>query len=240
MNTSKYPLEICWCPLPFWYSTPSHILDQTTPYFNLLAAARTQGRIDVIIWSSLFGGDVAGLSIAIRYGTFQSDASTRNLVTTIESSCDGSLSRLRFWARILNQIAILTVFSSFWISYENRNSARRNLIIEEDCYFIAPKPIRLSSYSKSCQLVISCESFQGWLPVAHFAELEPKWRYRDSLVAIDHYQWPILGRYHFEAYLAPHPLDSPCASHTPLAIQEHLVVALTLLVSIVPKCYPVS
>jgi hypothetical protein len=71
-------------------------LDETAPAFNLLAAARTQDRIDVIIWSSLFGGDVAGLSVAIRYGTFQSDAPTRNLVTTIESSCDGSLSRLRF------------------------------------------------------------------------------------------------------------------------------------------------
>jgi hypothetical protein len=27
----------------------------------------------------------------------------------------------------------------------------------------------------------------------------------------------------FELYLAPHPLDSPCASHALLAIQEHLV-----------------
>jgi hypothetical protein len=26
-----------------------------------------------------------------------------------------------------------------------------------------------------------------------------------------------------ELYLAPHPLDSPCASHAMLAIQEHLV-----------------
>jgi hypothetical protein len=26
-----------------------------------------------------------------------------------------------------------------------------------------------------------------------------------------------------ELYLAPHPLDSPCASHALLAIQEHLV-----------------
>jgi hypothetical protein len=103
------------------------------------------------------------------------------------------------------------------------NSSWQNLIIEEDCYFIALKPIRLSSYLKPCQLIISCESLQGWLPVAHFVDLEPKWRCSDSLVGIDHCQWPLIGRYLFEAYLTPHPLYSPCASHTLLAIQEHLV-----------------
>jgi hypothetical protein len=134
----------------------------------------------------------------------------------------------------------------WWISlpFESRmrivNSAWCNLIVEEDCYFIALKPIRRSSSSKPCWLVISRESFQGWLPVAHFAELEPKWRYRDSLVAIDYCQWPLLDRYLVEAYLARHPLDSPCASHVLLAIPEHLVVALTLLVSVVPKWYHVS
>jgi hypothetical protein len=46
----------------------------------------------------LFGGDVVGLSIATRYGASKSDAPTRNLVTTIEFSCDGSLSGLRFRA----------------------------------------------------------------------------------------------------------------------------------------------
>jgi hypothetical protein len=43
-----------------------------------------------------------------------------------------------------------------------------------------------------------------------------------------------------ELYLEPHPMNSPCASHALLAIQEHLVLALTLLVSVTPKCYPVS
>jgi hypothetical protein len=36
------------------------------------------------------------LSIAIRHGASKSDATTHNLVTTIESSCDGILSGLRF------------------------------------------------------------------------------------------------------------------------------------------------
>jgi hypothetical protein len=102
------------------------------------------------------------------------------------------------------------------------NSAWCNLIIEKDCYDIALKPIRLPSYSKPCQLVISRESFQGWLPVAHFIDLEPEWRYRDSLVAIDLCQWCLIGHYLFEAYLGPHPLDSACASHALLAIQEYL------------------
>jgi hypothetical protein len=68
----------------------------------------------------LFRGDAAGLSVAIRYGASKRYAPTRNLITTNESSCDGSLPGLHFWARILNQITILTIFSSFWISYENR------------------------------------------------------------------------------------------------------------------------
>jgi hypothetical protein len=61
-----------------------------------------------------------------------------------------------------------------------------------------------------------------------------------SLVAIDYCQWPLLVRYLIEAYLAHHPLDSPCASHALLAIQEHHVVVLTLLVSVAPNCYHVS
>jgi hypothetical protein len=48
---------------------------------------------------SLFEGDVAGLSIATRYGASKSYSPTRNLITTIESSCDGSLSGLCFRAR---------------------------------------------------------------------------------------------------------------------------------------------
>jgi hypothetical protein len=98
MNASKYPLERCGCPLPFWYSTLSHISDQTAPYFNLLTTARSQDQIDIVIWSSLFGGDVAGLSVAIHYIASKSDAPSRNLVTTFESSCDGFLFGLRFQA----------------------------------------------------------------------------------------------------------------------------------------------
>jgi hypothetical protein len=96
MQVSKYPLERCGHPLPFWYLTPSQISDRTGPDFNLLAAACSQNRIDVVIWSSLFGGDIDGLSVAILYGASKSDAPTRNLITTIASSCDGSLLRLRF------------------------------------------------------------------------------------------------------------------------------------------------
>jgi hypothetical protein len=42
---------------------------------------------------------------------------------------------------------------------------------------------------------------------------------RDSRVAIDRFQWPLLGRYLLEVYLALYPLDSPCASHALLAIK---------------------
>jgi hypothetical protein len=61
--------------------TLSQISDQTAPDFNLLTAASSQDRIDVVIWSSLFGGDVAGLSIAIHYGVSKSYAPNHNLAT---------------------------------------------------------------------------------------------------------------------------------------------------------------
>jgi hypothetical protein len=46
---------------------------------------------------------------------------------------------------------------------------------------------------------------------------------RDSRVAIDHFQWHLLGRYLLEVYLAPHSLDSPCASHALFTIKDHLI-----------------
>jgi hypothetical protein len=109
----------------------------------------------------LFGGDAAGLSVAIPYGASKSDAPTRNLITTIESSCDGSLSRLCFWARILNQIAILTVFSSFWIPYENRQ-------------------LRLTQSHRWGRLLFHCpETYRAvllfeTLPTGHFAWAFPR------------------------------------------------------------------
>jgi hypothetical protein len=81
MRASKYPLESCGCPLPFWYLTLHQISEGTEPDLNLLTAAHSQGRIDVVIRFFLFGGDVVGLSIAIRYGSSKSYAPTHNLVT---------------------------------------------------------------------------------------------------------------------------------------------------------------
>jgi hypothetical protein len=47
----------------------------------------------------LFGGDAVRLSIATHYGAYKSYSPTCNLITTIESSCDGFLLGLRFRAR---------------------------------------------------------------------------------------------------------------------------------------------
>jgi hypothetical protein len=85
MRASKYPLESCAFPLPFWYLTLSQISDGTSLDFNLLIVARSQGRMDIVIGIFLFGGDVVGLSVTICYGTSKSFAPTHNLVTTIES-----------------------------------------------------------------------------------------------------------------------------------------------------------
>jgi hypothetical protein len=48
-RASKYPLESRGSSLPLWYSTPGRISDRTTPYFNLLTAACSEGQIDVVI-----------------------------------------------------------------------------------------------------------------------------------------------------------------------------------------------
>jgi hypothetical protein len=82
MKASKYPLESCGCHLPFWYSTLSYISDWTTPDFNLLTAARSQDRSDIVIgFFFLLAGDADGLSIAICDGASKSYAPTHNLAT---------------------------------------------------------------------------------------------------------------------------------------------------------------
>jgi hypothetical protein len=66
--------------------------------------------------------------------------------------------------------------------------------------------------------------FPRLLPVAHFLPtLNQSEVIRDSRVAIDRFQWYLLGHYLLDVYLTPHPLDSPYTSHALLAIQEHLV-----------------
>jgi hypothetical protein len=54
MRASKYPLERRGCPLPFWYSTLSQILEGTAPDLSLLTAAHSQVRIDVVIGFFMF------------------------------------------------------------------------------------------------------------------------------------------------------------------------------------------
>jgi hypothetical protein len=87
---------------------------------NLLTAARSQGRIDVVIIFLLFGGDVVGLSVAIPYGTSKRYAPTRNLITIIESCLWWHFVVITLLSKMLNQLAFLVVFSSLLTPYENR------------------------------------------------------------------------------------------------------------------------
>jgi hypothetical protein len=81
MRASKYPLERRGCPLAFWYSTLSQILEGTAPDLNLPTAARSQVRIDVVIGFFMFGGNAAGLSVAIHSRASRIYAPTCNLAT---------------------------------------------------------------------------------------------------------------------------------------------------------------
>jgi hypothetical protein len=87
----------------------------------------------------LFGGDAAGLSVAIRYGASKSDAPTYNLVTTIESSCDGFLSGFHFQAGFWTKLSFWRISPPFEPRLRIVNSAWHNLIVVEDCCFISPK-----------------------------------------------------------------------------------------------------
>jgi hypothetical protein len=119
MKASKYPLESCGCPLPFWYSTLSQISNRTAPDFNLLIAARSQGRIDVVIRFFLFGGNAARLSVAICYRAPKSYAPTHNLATYhrtlfVMAFCCAYVSEQNFELNLpLWQISFYSNFESF-------------------------------------------------------------------------------------------------------------------------------
>jgi hypothetical protein len=205
MWASKYPLERWGSPLPFLYSTLSQISDRTAPDFNYLTAAGSQEWIDVVIRFFLFRGDVVLLSIATHYGACKRYSPTHNLVTTIESSLwwfiDGIMLPSKIWIKL----------PFWWIPppFEPRmrivNFTWRNLIVEEDCCFVAPKCIRVSSCSKPCQLIILTESFPRLVAGSPFSlTLSQREGICDCRIGIDLFQWSLLGRYPLELYLTPH------------------------------------
>jgi hypothetical protein len=178
----------------------------------------------------LFGGDAAGLSIATSYGASKSYSPTRNLITTFESSCDGSLLGLRFRARFEPSgrfSGFLLPLEPVWESSTplDTTSSLRKIVVS-----LPQKPIRLSSCSKPCRFIISSESFQDCLSVAHFrqpwasvCEALATLKIPIITVLLLIIRCPLLDHYLLEVYLTPHSSDSPCASHVLLAIKEHLV-----------------
>jgi hypothetical protein len=174
----------------------------------------------------LFQGDVVGLSLATCYEASKSYAPTCNLITTIESSMWWFLDGITLLSKILNQIAFLVDFSSLQPPNENRQLRLMKPYHWGRLLVHYPKPFQKSSCLKPCRVIASSKPFEGCLSIWHiFANLEQEWRYPlqpwrycDSRIAKDRFQWPLLGRYLLEVYLALHPLDSPCAYHAPLAI----------------------
>jgi hypothetical protein len=113
MRESKYLLESSESPLPFWYATLSQISDRTAPNFNFLTPARSQGRIDVVIGFSQFGGYVVGLSVTTHYGASKCYAPTHNLIIIIESSLQWFLVVIMLPRKILNQIVFWRISPPF-------------------------------------------------------------------------------------------------------------------------------
>jgi hypothetical protein len=163
---------------------------------TFLTAARSQRPNWRRCWIFLFGGDVAGLSVAIRYRTSKCYEPTRNLVTIIESFLWWLFVGIMLSRKISNQMVILMDFSSLWTPYENRRLR-------------STQPNHwgrlLFHWLKTYQVILLFET----LPTYHFVQVFSR-LFDDSLflptfsqsegtcdsrVAIDHFQWPLLGRY---------------------------------------------
>jgi hypothetical protein len=107
MRASKYPLEICGCPLHLFYLTPRKISDPTALDFNLLTVARSQDRIDVII--SFSCSEVMLLDRASLFTTGLPKAMHLIVILkpTIESSLRWLFVVITFLSKILNQVAFI-------------------------------------------------------------------------------------------------------------------------------------
>jgi hypothetical protein len=233
MKASNYLLESCRCPLPFWYSTLSQISDRTALEFNLLTAARSQVRINVVIRFFMFGGNATGLSVAIRYGDSKSYAPARNLVTyhwilfAMAFCCDYA-SEQDFepncpYGRFLFHSNVESFWLETWMIYRLVKPFRCCIWyhtfllnplkfdgIASSYFCIAPYHMH---HLTSAFITLS-KSASIW------CNLECIWY---NLVVIECFHWPLSDYYLLELYLEPHPLDLPCVSHVLLAIKEHLV-----------------
>jgi hypothetical protein len=140
---------------------------------------------------------------------------------------DGFLMGLRFWARFCTKLLFWRIPPPFHPEWESstlldKTSSLRKIIVSltetlPDILLLKT----LSNYRFERAILML---FAG---ITHLCNLEQEWmnpsqflkRYPDSRVAIDHFQWLLLGRYLLEVYFAPRYLDSPCASHALLAIK---------------------
>jgi hypothetical protein len=218
----------------FWYLTISHISDWTVPDFNLLTVAHSQDWNDVVIRFFLFRGDVDGLSVVIHYRAFKSYAHTRNLASyhrillvmvpgcdyvseqSFEPNC--LYGRLLFSSNVesfllknlgdlLFDQVILMLFLVSRILAQSTKIWWHGIVIFLHCTM----PYASSHKHKLTGVFITLSKSVGIC-----CNLEC---ILYNFVVIECFWWPLLDCYLLELYLAPHPLDSPCASHVSLTIK---------------------
>jgi hypothetical protein len=141
MKASKYPLEICGCPLPFWDSTQSDFRRNSTR-FEFTDCCMHSGPNWHRYRIALFGGDVAGLSVAPHYGASKCYGPTRNLLITIESPWWWFLDGITLLSTVLNQAASLLISFSPTSEWVSSTPLWQDLDIGEDCWIIALKPFK--------------------------------------------------------------------------------------------------
>jgi hypothetical protein len=175
----------------------------------------------------LFGGDVAGLSVVIRYGAFKSYAPTHNLITTVESPLWWFHDEITLSSKILNQIAFIAYFFSSNVesfSLKNLGDLPFDQVILR--LFLVSHILAQSTkiwqhciiaflhctipYASSHKCIYNLEQECKYLMQSWMYPIQPCCHRMLSLASS--------GLLLLKLYLDPHPLDLPCVSYAQLPI----------------------
>jgi hypothetical protein len=181
----------------------------------------------------MFGGDVVGLSIAIHYGAFKSYVPTRNLaiyhrILFAMAFCCDYVSEQKFWTKLpLWQISFSSNVESFLLKNLGDLPFDQVILMLYLVSSILTQSTKIwryciiaflhctIPYASSRKCVYNLERECKYLVQSYMYPIQPCCHRMLSLASS--------GLLPLELYLAPHPLDLPCASHVMLAIKEHLV-----------------
>jgi hypothetical protein len=187
MRESKYPLERLVSPLPFWYSTPSQILDETVSDLNFLTATHGQDRNDVIIWNFCLEVLLSDWALLLTsYGASKIIAPIRNLtiyprILFVMVSC----LVITFLSKTLSEVDFLTESLLPRILYESRHLCStkphlwRNLVgslpWNLSCRPLVWNLADLSRRASLCRVVCRYSTFLSTLSQSEYIQVTVDW-----------------------------------------------------------------